>query len=46
MSVAAAEFVCSFTIKGYSVWIYKRVDLLYIGWCLHSEVDSLVVQTL
>ena len=33
-------------ISGYNLWIHQRVDLLYIGYCLHPEVESLVVQSL
>ena len=32
-------------MSGYNLWIYVRVDLLYIGY-LHPGVDSLVIHTL
>ena len=40
-----AEFFILF-ISGYIVSIYQRLDLLYIGCCLTSELDSLVGETL
>ena len=33
-------------ITGYNLSIYLSVDLVYIRYCLHPGVDSLVVQTL
>ena len=44
--------ICIFTEKiicnplAFKVFLYQRVDMLYVGYCLHPEVNSLVVQTL
>ena len=29
-------------ISGYNLWIYHRVDFLFIACCMHPEDDSLV----